>query len=168
MLAILTSTATACAEPNTVSAAGSNATVLKVVDGDTVDVLSDVRGRLRIRVIGLDTPETTKPGYAPACWGQQATEFATTTLLGQRVAVIPDPSQDVHDRYGRTLAYLETATGDYSVQAAAAGAGLAYVYGNRPPQRADAIRAAERAAREAGRGLWGAPCFGRVDPRPLG
>jgi micrococcal nuclease len=41
----------------------ATATVLKVVDGDTVDVVDDVRGRLRIRLLGIDTPETKKPGY---------------------------------------------------------------------------------------------------------
>ncbi|UQX13450.1 thermonuclease family protein [Candidatus Mycobacterium methanotrophicum] len=41
----------------------TNAVVVKVVDGDTVDVRSDERGRLRIRIIGIDTPETKKPRY---------------------------------------------------------------------------------------------------------
>jgi micrococcal nuclease len=36
---------------------------LKVVDGDTVDIVVDIRGRLRIRLLGIDTPETKKPGY---------------------------------------------------------------------------------------------------------
>lgn len=76
----------------------ATATVLRTVDGDTVDVIDDSRGRLRIRVLGVDTPEaTTKVG----CWGPQATEFATSTLLGARVAVVTDPTQDLHDRYGR-------------------------------------------------------------------
>jgi len=47
----------------------ATATVLKVVDGDTVDVVDDVRGRLRIRLLGIDTPETKKPGYTVGCWG---------------------------------------------------------------------------------------------------
>lgn len=34
------------------------ATVLRAVDGDTVDVRDDVRGRLRIRVLGIDSPES--------------------------------------------------------------------------------------------------------------
>jgi micrococcal nuclease len=80
----------------------TTATVLKVVDGDTVDIVDDVRGRLRIRLLGIDTPETKKPGYTVGCWGPQATQFAKDTLLGQRVALIPDPTQDRTDRYGRT------------------------------------------------------------------
>jgi micrococcal nuclease len=41
----------------------ATAVVLKVVDGDTIDMRDDARGRLRIRVLGIDTPETKKPGY---------------------------------------------------------------------------------------------------------
>lgn len=37
----------------------TTAIVLRVVDGDTVDVVDDTRGRLRIRVIGIDSPEAT-------------------------------------------------------------------------------------------------------------
>jgi len=73
-----------------------------VVDGETVEIADDVRGRLRIRI---DTPETKKPGYSIGCWGPQATEFAKSTLFGQRVAFVTDPSQGMYDRYGRT--YLQ-------------------------------------------------------------
>jgi micrococcal nuclease len=58
----------------------TTAVVLKVVDGDTVDIRDDVRGRLRVRLLGIDTPETKKPGYTVGCWGPEATEFATSTL----------------------------------------------------------------------------------------
>src|SRR6185436_19671265 len=80
----------------------TTATVLKVVDGDTVDIVDDVRGRLRIRLLGIDTPETKKPGYTVGCWGPEASEFAKSTLLGQRVALIYDQSQGLYDRYWRT------------------------------------------------------------------
>src|SRR4029077_3086351 len=128
----------------------TTATVLKVVvDGDTVDIVDDVRGRLRIRLLGIDTPETKKPGYTVGCWGPEATQFAKSTMAGQRVALVPDPTQDRTDRYGRTLAYLVRADGwDYSVEAARAGAAHAYVYGGRPVSRYYAIQTAEREARE--------------------
>lgn len=80
----------------------TTATVMKVVDGETVEIVDDVRGRLRIRLLGIDTPETKKPGYTVGCWGPQATEFAKSTLLGQRVAFVTDPSQGMYDRFGRT------------------------------------------------------------------
>ena len=53
----------------------TTATVLKVVDGDTVDIVDDVRGRLRIRLLGIDTPETKKPGCTVGCWDPEASEF---------------------------------------------------------------------------------------------
>jgi micrococcal nuclease len=71
-----------------VRAADPTAVVLKVVDGDTIDIRDDVRGRLRIRVLGIDTPETKKPGYTVGCWGPEATEFAKATLLGQRCVAV--------------------------------------------------------------------------------
>ncbi len=137
------------------------ATVLRIVDGDTVDIVDDVRGRLRVRLLGIDTPETKKPGYTVGCWGPEASAFATDALLGRRVALIADPTQDRTDRYGRTLAYLDSMDGwDYSVEAARAGAARAYVYRGHPVARADDIAAAEQEARTAQRGLWGAPCYG--------
>ena len=146
----------------------TTATVLKVVDGDTVDIVDDVRGRLRIRLLGIDTPETKKPGYTVGCWGPQASEFAKSTLLGQRVAFVTDPSQGMYDRFGRTLAYLDKADGwDYSVEAARAGAAHSYVYHGHPSARADEIAAAEQEAKAAGRGLWGPPCFGQTTSVPI-
>jgi len=82
------------------------------------------------------------------------------------VAVIPDPTQDRTDRYGRTLAYLVKADGwNYSIEAARAGAARAYVYGS-PVQLHDEIASAERQARAAGRGMWGPPCFGDTESVP--
>jgi micrococcal nuclease len=145
----------------------ATAVVLNVVDGDTVDVRDDVRGRLRIRLLGIDTPETKKPGYTVGCWGPQASDFARDTLLGQQVAVSYDPSQGMYDRYGRTLAYLDRADGwDYSVEAARAGMAQSYVYHGKPVQRFPEIAAAEQEARAAGRGLWGPPCMGETASVP--
>jgi endonuclease YncB( thermonuclease family) len=55
----------AYAAPSTVSAdpVDATATVSKVVDGDTIDIRDDNRGRLRVRLLGIDAPETKKPGY---------------------------------------------------------------------------------------------------------
>lgn len=160
-IATLVSPPTVAADPVTVTA-----TVLKVVDGDTIDIRDDNRGRLRIRVLGIDTPETKKPGYSVGCWGPEATQFAKDTLVGQRVALVLDPTQDRTDRYGRTLAYLVKGDGwDYSVEAARAGAALAYIY-ETPVQKHAEIAAAEQEARAASRGLWGPPCFGNTESVP--
>ena len=142
------------------SAESSSAVVLRVVDGDTVDVLDNDRGRLRVRILGINTPETKPPAQ---CGGLEATGFAEAALLDKRVVLVADPTQDARDRYGRTLAYVQVDGRDYSVMAAAAGVGRAYVFDREnPPARAGEIAAAQAAARAAGRGVWGAPCFGRT------
>jgi micrococcal nuclease len=134
---------------------------LKIVDGDTMDIRDDDRGRLRVRILGIDTPETKKPDYTVGCWAPEATQFAVTTMLGQRVALQTDPTQDRTDRYGRTLAYLVRGDGwDYSVESVRAGAAKSFVYEDNPVLRYDAIEAAEAEARSAVRGLWGPPCNG--------
>jgi micrococcal nuclease len=151
----------------TADVVATTAEVLRVVDGDTIDIRDDIRGRLRVRVLGIDTPETKKPGYEVACWGPEATEFAQSTMLGQRVALQPDPTQDRTDRYGRTLAYLVKADGwDYSVEAARAGTAKSYVYGGAPVSRYDVIEAAQAEAIAASRGLWGPPCYGDTASPP--
>jgi micrococcal nuclease len=60
---LLVSSPTVRAQPT-----DTTAVVPRVVDGDTVDIRDDVRGRLRIRLLGIDTPETKKPGYTVGCW----------------------------------------------------------------------------------------------------
>jgi micrococcal nuclease len=145
----------------------ATAVVLNVVDGDTIDIRDGVRGRLRVRVLGIDTPETHKPGHTVGCWGPEATDFAKSSLVGQRVALITDSTQDLHDRYGRTLAYLDKADGwDYSIEAARAGMAHSYVYADNPVARNAAIAAAEQEARDAHRGLWGPPCNGNTESVP--
>jgi micrococcal nuclease len=125
------------------------------------------RRRHRIRLLGIDTPETKKPGYSVGCWGPEASQFAASTLTGSRVGVFTDPTQDLHDRYGRTLAYLRKGDGwDYSVEAARAGAAKSYVYHGRPAGEYDAIENAQREAQSAQRGLWGPPCFGNTASVP--
>jgi len=146
----------------------TTAVVVKVVDGDTIDVRDDVRGRLRIRVLGIDSPETKKPGHTIGCFGPQATQFAREQLLDQRVAIVYDASQGMHDRYGRTLAYLVKATGwNYSVEAARAGTAQAYIYNDSPVEKYAAIAAAEQEAKAAVRGLWGPPCNGDTESTPI-
>ena len=79
--------------------------VVKVVDGDTIQV--DANGqRLKVRMIGLDTPETVDPRKPVQCFGLQASAQAKTILGGRSVYLETDPSQDSVDRFGRTLAYV--------------------------------------------------------------
>ena len=164
-LVTLAAPAVAVADPAPVLPSGY---VTDVVDGDTIRVLDAVRGEVTVRILGIDTPETKKPGYTIGCWGTEATDFARTSLQGQLVNLVGDPTQDAVDRYGRTLAYVVRPDGfNYSVEAARAGTAKSYVFDNHPVVRHGEIAAAEQQARAAGSGLWGAPCFGDTDSVPL-
>ena len=87
--------------------------MLKVVDGDTIHVNSNGQ-KLKIRMTGLDTPETVDPRKPVQCFGLEASAQAKTILGGQQVYLETDPSQDAVDKYGRTLAYIWTPPGGYS------------------------------------------------------
>lgn len=145
-----------------------------VVDGDTVKVTRLAGGGLiTVRVLGIDAPETKDPHRGVGCFGPQASAWAVQILAGQRVTLRTDASQDTRDRYGRLLAYVILPNGkDYSTEAARAGYAKYYLY-NTPVSRSAQIQAAQRSARSAGKGLWGAPCYGdtsaavvRTQPAP--
>jgi micrococcal nuclease len=135
---------------------GLPVTITRVVDGDTVEATDRHGARVKVRILGIDSPETRHPGRPVECWGPEATAHAEAHLLDQAATLVADPIQDARDRYGRVLAYVVLADGrDYSVLAARDGAARAYTY-DRPVVGHAAIAAAEADARAAGRGLWGA------------
>jgi micrococcal nuclease len=130
------------------------ATVERVIDGDTI-VLS---GDLRIRYLLVDAPEAT--GGRAACYGVNAAQFNADLVLGKTVELDYDGA--CLDSFGRTLAYVTV--GGQDVNELLVERGYACVL-HIPPggdTRADEFTALEAAARTARRGLWGAcaatPC----------
>jgi micrococcal nuclease len=82
----------------------ANATIDYVVDGDTVDVVIDGREE-RIRLIGIDTPETKRPNTDIECYGPEASTFTESLLpVGTPVRVERDTVN--RDDYGRLLGYV--------------------------------------------------------------
>jgi endonuclease YncB( thermonuclease family) len=79
------------------------ARVARVVDGDTFVATVGGRGE-RVRVIGVDTPETVAPGRPVEPYGRQASAFAERFLAGATVLLAGDV--EPRDRYGRLLAYV--------------------------------------------------------------
>ncbi len=151
---------TAVAPAGVPAAAGGPYRLVAVVDGDTVRV--DVHGRVeRVRLIGIDTPETKDPRRPVQCFGRQASARAHALLDGHRVYLAGDPTQDRRDRYGRLLAYLWRDDGlFYNERVVAEGYAHEYTYAVPYRYRA-AFRAAEADARRHDRGLWApATCAG--------
>ena len=136
------------------------ARITAVIDGDTIRVLTASRRRVTVRLIGIDTPETRKPGTPVECGGPEATanlrRLSFTGSQGRGVTLTSDPSQDRVDRFGRLLAYATTdARRDLALEQLRAGHTAVYVF-RRSFTRLGAYRTAEGQARAAGRGAWGA------------
>lgn len=126
--------------------------VLRAVDGDTIEVRLDGE-REDVRYIGVDTPETVKPGTPVQCFGPRAHRFNERLVTHRRVRLVFGVER--RDVYGRLLAYVHL--GDRFVNAELARRGLARTLTIPPNDRfARRFKRLENAAARAGRGLWGA------------
>ena len=127
--------------------------VTKVVDGDTIWVEGEGE-RLKVRLIGVDTPETVHPTKEVECYGPESSDFAKETLAGNQVAIVTDTSQGEVDKYGRTLAYVFLPDGQLFQELLVSG-GYAYEYTfDEPYKYRDLLIEAEEQARLNGAGLW--------------
>jgi micrococcal nuclease len=138
--------------------------VVRVIDGDTVVVRVDGVDE-KVRLIGINTPETVDPRTPVQCFGQQASAEAKRMLEGQSVRLEMDASQGKRDKYGRLLAYVFLADGT-NVNEHMVTNGFAYEYTYRAPYRYQAqFTEAQRAAQEAQEGLWSPQtCNGTLQP----
>ena len=84
--------------------------VVKVIDGDTIDlqVPDGKYPATRVRLLGVDTPETRDPRKGQMYYGYEAAEFTKTMTIGQKVRVLIDTVSESRDRYGRLLCYIQT------------------------------------------------------------
>lgn len=129
---------------------GLDVTVERVVDGDTLVV----SGGERVRLIGVDTPETKDPRRPVGCFGQEASDFMSSLLEeGSRVRLVGDA--EPRDRFDRLLAYAYRLPDGLFVNAELVRQGYAQPL-TIPPNVAHAgeFVALAAEAREAGRGLW--------------
>lgn len=88
---------------------GKTFEVVKVVDGDTIDIdIPDGKyEHTRIRLWGVDTPETQKSPGGKMYFGNEASEFTKQLTLGKTVTVYLDKGNDTRGKYGRLLAYVQ-------------------------------------------------------------
>lgn len=135
--------------------ATSEASVVRVVDGDTV-IARLAGGRVeRVRLIGMDTPESVRPGTPVQCFALRASAVTKHLLTGRRVRLVED--REPRDRYGRMLAYVYRQPDGLFVNEELVRRGLARPYPYAPNTRfAGQIAGLARAAQTAGKGLWSA------------
>lgn len=135
---------------------GQVLTVSRVVDGDTVDLrIADPRGgreQTRVRLWGVDTPETVKPDTPPEHYGHEATDFTRRLCLHREVTVqlVPD---DTRDKYNRLLAYLVLPDGN-TLNHRLIREGFGYADPRFDHPRKAAYQRAQQQARAERRGLW--------------
>lgn len=130
------------------------ATVARVIDGDTLDVEAGGKTQ-RVRVLGIDTPETKKPGEPVDCFGPEATARTEALLpAGAPVTLVTDGAADATDDYGRALRHVTTSAGD-NLGHVLVSEGYATTT-TFPHSLANAYSADEATARDHGAGFWAA------------
>jgi micrococcal nuclease len=125
--------------------------VTEVVDGDTIYVGRGWRST-KVRLIGVDTPETVHPEKPVEFFGPESSEFTKKQLDGEKVRLESEPSNQ-YDDYGRLLAYVLLLDGTY-FNAELIKQGYARVIAPSPFHRYEEFRSYEREARLKGLGLW--------------
>ena len=137
--------------------------VTRVVEGDAFDVLFPDGAADRVRLLGVDVPDTS-PGstldeYGDIAdrdclkdWGELAMEFATASVAGRDVTLVQDPAVGERDESGALLAYLEVDGRDFGTILVEQGLARAYFEGTGSLKR-DYL-ASEALVRTSGVGLW--------------
>ena len=133
--------------------AGSVVRVQRVVDGDTIKVMT-AQGLDTVRYIGMDTPETKKPGTPIQCYGKRASHENERLVAGQRVRLVV--GAEPRDRYGRLLAYVYRERDGTFVNERLLAGGFARTLTIAPNNRyASRFASVQARAQSSRTGLWG-------------
>jgi micrococcal nuclease len=110
----------------------------------------------KVRLIGVDTPETVHPQKPVEAFGKEASAFLGNLLRGESVYVVFEEGRNALDKYGRTLAYLYRVPDALFVNLEIVRQGYGHAYTRYPFEHMELFRYYEQQARETGRGLWAA------------
>jgi len=130
-------------------------TVIKVIDGDTIDInIPDAKSNhTRIRLWGVDTPETKSPTASVMYYGLQAAQFTSKLTLGKQVTIYLDKENRTRGYYGRLLAYVQLPDGRF-LNEVLLSEGFAYADLRFKHSFYNKYQQLEAAARKAPKGLW--------------
>lgn len=132
--------------------------VVRIVDGDTI-IVRTPSGDERVRMLGIDTPESVAPDRPVECFGPEASAETARLLEGQEVLLERDPAQGERDRYDRILAYVWRGDRLVNLDLIASGYAYEYTYDDTYAYQR-AFRAAEQRARATQEGLWAVSACG--------
>jgi len=133
-------------------------TVLRVVDGDTLLLSPPVpsspgaRREIRVRLLGIDCPESVKPNHPVEPWALEAAAFTRQFVSGGVVRLRFDKRR--LDRYDRYLAYAFVADNMLNEELLRAGLARVSIYPGDSDSMARRLRAAASEAEQARRGVW--------------
>jgi len=148
--------------------------VVYVVDGDTIDVILPDGTEERVRMLGVDTPETTASKNKAyeydditdlECleyWGLEAKDFAKSKLEGKYAYIEFDPIAGMRGYYGRLLAYVYYDSTDFTAELVKKG--YARVYEEGKCQKESEYLSYQSTAMEENLGLWS--CRVEATPTP--
>lgn len=136
--------------------------VTEFYDGDTIAV--DMNGaEEKVRMIGVDTPETHDPRKPVECFGKAASEFTKNLIGDDPVRLEADPTNSNRDRYQRLLRYVYVPNGTL-VNAEIIKQGYGFAYLSFPFQKMSEFKQYEDEAQAGNKGLW-ADCSPELDDR---
>jgi endonuclease YncB( thermonuclease family) len=127
--------------------------VVRIIDGDTIEVSINGTNE-KLRLIGINTPETVDPGKPVECFGKEASNKAKELLTGKKVRLEYDSSQTVRDKYNRFLVYVFRDDGlFYNKYMIEKGFAYEYIY-NTPYKYQAEFKQAQDDAKTSKLGLW--------------
>lgn len=127
--------------------------VSNVVDGDTLDVRGADGTEVRVRLVGIDTPETVDPNRRVECEGPEASARMKELLLEKNVSLEAKPDED-KDPYGRLLRYVFLSGKDIGAQMIEEGYAVS-ICKKFPHPRCNTYEELEKKAMQAKLGRWG-------------
>jgi micrococcal nuclease len=130
------------------------ASILKVIDGDTIEVsLNNKKGI--VRLIGIDSPEVVDDKKPVQCFGKESSDKAKEILNDKKIILESDPTQMDRDEYGRLLRYVFLGDGtSFNKFMISEGYALEYTFKSNPYKYQSEFIQAEKEAQENKKGLW--------------
>jgi len=127
--------------------------VTRFVDGDTFEI--DMNGHdEKVRLLGVDTPETHKPNTPVQCYGPAAAAYTKQLIGSQHLRLQSDPLSTDRDRYNRLLRYAYLPDGRL-INEELIKNGYGFYYPYFPFSKSQQFAADQAAAQAAHKGLWG-------------
>jgi len=130
-------------------------TVVKAIDGDTLDIdIPDASfEHTRVRLLGIDAPEINSEQFGTMYFGPQAAAAMKELVLGRQVQVFLDAPNPTRGKYGRLLAYVQLPDGRF-LNEALLTEGFAYADLRFEHSLYNKYKQLESAARSLDKGLW--------------